>query len=97
MLPDDGSWGTKTCRSHIKRYFKIQIATFYVLINSAFVGKNSFVLILESLYWQQLSDEIISIHVVAIYCNKSQLILGKKDADLARVFVCRTQCKTRRR
>ena len=31
--------------SHIKRYFKIQIVTFYVLINSAFVGKNSFVLI----------------------------------------------------
>ena len=33
------------CRSHVKRYFKIQIVTFYVLINRAFVGKNSFVLI----------------------------------------------------
>ena len=45
VLPDDGPRGTETCRSHIKRYFKIQIVTFYVLINSAFVGKNSFVLI----------------------------------------------------
>ena len=45
MLPDDGPCGTETCRSNINRYFKIQIVTFYVLINSAFVGKNSFVLI----------------------------------------------------
>ena len=44
MLPDDGPRGTETCGSHIKRYFKIQIVTFYVLINSAFVGKNSFVI-----------------------------------------------------
>ena len=29
----------------MRRYFKIQIVTFYVLINSAFVGKSSFVLI----------------------------------------------------
>ena len=45
MFPDDGPWGTETSMSHIKRYFKIQIITFYVLINIAFVGKNSFVLI----------------------------------------------------
>ena len=45
MLRDDGPCGTETRRSHIKRFFKIQIVTFYVLINSAFVGKNSFVLI----------------------------------------------------
>ena len=44
VLPDDGPWGTETCRNHIKRYFKIQIVTFYVLINIEFVGKNSFVL-----------------------------------------------------
>jgi hypothetical protein len=33
MLPDDGPRGTETCRSQIK------IVAFYVLINSAFVGK----------------------------------------------------------
>jgi hypothetical protein len=43
--------------------------------------------VLERLYWQQLSDEIISIHEVAIYCNKSQLILGKKNTDLATVCI----------
>jgi hypothetical protein len=53
--------------------------------------------VLESFYWQQLSDEIISIHEVAIYCNKSQIISDKKDADLATVSVCGTQYETRRK
>jgi hypothetical protein len=33
MLPDDGPIGIETCKS------EIQIVEFYVLINSAFVGK----------------------------------------------------------
>ena len=39
--------------------------------------------VLVSLYWQQLYDEIISIHEVAICCNKSELILGKKRCRLS--------------
>ena len=62
MLPDDGPWGTETCRSHIKRYFKYTTSCNILCFNKQCIcWQNSFVYIQRYLIYTciQFSSTII--------------------------------------